>query len=85
MAEAQPKNAQGYPVYPVGTPVNEVNHIDRGQKMVYRCHRHPESEWASKEPWSSTWFPTDPRTTRLCPCSITEYRLSRPYSPTRND
>lgn len=78
------RNVHGYPIYPKGTLVAYVDVVDRGQKMIFQCELHPENgEWASKNPIHSAWF-GDPEKDP-CNCPLGRFRLSHPYSPTRND
>ena len=79
-SEPMALNEWGYPVFPVGTPIEEVQIRDRGQKMIFRCDTHPDTEWASKDPFVSRWFGGN----EICTCEWSHYKLSQPYSPTRN-
>jgi len=77
-------NEQGYPIYPAGTPIEEVSIRDRSQKMIFKCDEHPDVEWASKDPFVSRWF-GNPAQGSICPCEWSNFKLSHDYSPTRND
>jgi hypothetical protein len=73
-------------VFPAGTPVREVDVVDRGQKMVFTCEQHPDTAvYVSKYPPSSRWFKAD--TAPECPCSTLDpvWVLVKDYKPTRND
>lgn len=79
-----PMNEHGFPIYPKGTPIKDVKEFDRGQKVVFQCKRHPDSIWASKDPYTSRWFAAK-REYEECDCGLNlTYVLAEDYSPTRN-
>lgn len=45
--------------YPIGTNIRDINHFDRGIKVVFACKEHPEYEYMSKQPSVSNWFPAN--------------------------
>ena len=79
-----PLNEYGFPIYPKGTPISQVEQFDRGQKVVIVCKNHPMSRWVSKDPYVSRWFATAVEYEE-CECPLSEsYVLDEDYSPTRN-
>lgn len=84
-----------WPVYPAGTPLQDVRAFDRGIKVHFKCTEHPQWSWASKDPWSSRWFPADRVTEDACNTGADtaclhsiktpgQYVLASDYHPTRN-
>lgn len=73
-------------VYPVGTRIGDVKHFDRGQKVVFHCPKHPARHWASKDPFSSSWFDAGKEFGDLeeCDCNTSDYVVKFEYKPTRN-
>lgn len=76
-------------VFPKGTPVREIDIVDRGQKMVFTCSKHPGTAlYASKNPSHSNWFLAGPAgELRECPCQFSDpvWVLAHDYAPKRND
>jgi hypothetical protein len=80
-------------VYPAGTPIKDVQHFDRGTKVIIRCKEHPQWLYASKDPYVSNWFPAD-RVTADAECRGTvdcihtlnsgTYEVAVDYKPTRD-
>lgn len=87
--------AEEMPVYPAGTPLEDVKVFDRGTKVLFKCTEHPQWTYASKDPYVSNWFPGDRVTgdaefrgeCNACQHSIRtpgQYVLAEEYRPTRN-
>lgn len=84
-----------FPVYPAGTPLEDVMVFDRGIKVHFKCTDHPQWSYVSKDPYVSNWFPGDSVTVDAnhsgeadaCQHSIRtrgQYVLASDYHPTRN-
>lgn len=74
-------------VFPVGTPIEDVDIVDRGQHMVFHCKIHPTQLWSSKQPFVSRWFGRSD-TEDDCTHQFQErgvYVLAEEYKPVRND
>lgn len=74
-------------VYPAGTRLAEIEHFDRGIKLVFQCPRHKECEgkrYMSKDPYVSSWFSCGDYSPTDCMTPTNEYVLSEDYKPTRN-
>jgi hypothetical protein len=69
--------------YPKGTPIGEVHHFDRGQKVSIECKNHPGKVYWSKDPYTSSWF-SNPDGVAECRCSTNDYLVAADYNPTRN-
>jgi len=88
-------NEEPIAVYPAGTPIEDVRHFDRGDKVIIRCKDHPQWLYASKDPYVSQWFPADRATVEaqqqglLDECQHTlrqrgQYEVAVEYKPTRD-
>ena len=86
MAVHPSSTPQPIAVYPVGTRIGDVKHFDRGQKVVFHCPKHPARHWASKDPFSSSWFDAGKEFGDLeeCDCNTRDYVVKFEYKPTRN-
>ena len=73
-------------VYPVGTRIGDVKHFDRGQKVTFHCPKHPVKHFASKDPFSSTWFDAGKEFGDMvdCDCNTRDFVIKYEYKPTRN-
>lgn len=65
----------GKATYPAGTKITAIDDFDRSTKVTFTCPEHG-GQWASKDPWVSTWFGESERCS--CPIynlvTVTEYR-----------
>lgn len=43
-------------IYPEGTPISAILQFDRGTKVAFRCTKHPDATFVSKDPNVSRWF-----------------------------
>lgn len=68
-------------IFPKGTPVTKVTHWDRSIKAEFRCVRHPQILWRSKDPFSSSWFPVHEVIIDNCDHTLIDgtYVLARDY------
>lgn len=72
--------------YAAGTKLNEITHFDRSDKVHFHCPEHPEYTFRSKDPFISSIFPGDAKTSeaefqmvKFCQCKIGEHVLSSDY------
>jgi len=45
--------------YPVGTNIRDIAEFDRGTKVEFSCHHHPQYVYRSKDPFVSQLFPAN--------------------------
>lgn len=72
-----------YPTVPAGSRVADVPHFDRSQKIKFKCPAHPQSAWASKDPFASSWFPASNETVDChgaCETRLVDYVLVDDYT-----
>lgn len=68
--------------HPAGTPVADIRNFDRSTKVTFKCTKHPDIIWASKEPAVSSWFPVsaEPPINDECECKLSEFVTTREYT-----
>lgn len=77
-------------VYPAGTELRSIDRFDRSRKVLFHCPDHPQHVYASKDPFSSTWFPGDRWTTDnlglgfRCKCQLTRWVILVSYTAAEN-
>lgn len=64
--------------YPAGTPLKNIESFDRSTHVPFKCPTHTESEYMSKDPFSSSIFITDGWPNE-CNCPMGEHVTTKAY------
>lgn len=66
--------------YATGTPVTEIQEFDRSQHVEFRCKKHENAVYFSKDPRISTWFVRNDGVECRCK-DLSGFETVSPYTP----